>query len=237
MKTLLLTITLMLASIAAFGQDKMDVVYLKDGRVIKGSIIKPLDAEGVQIMTTESDVYTFSAEEVLRVSREAIEYDNNLKNKIIVHDGEGFTNITTLSYGFGVGDIGEGRDAVDNDENYFAIHTVNGYHFNRNLSVGVGLGLEWYGDYELVPLYADIRYSPSLTEWAPFFYGDLGYGLGFLENDTDGGLMAGIGGGLQRSINTNWALIASVGYRFQGNTVGLEELDAHFLQISLGFKF
>lgn len=236
MKTILLTFAMLLTTLAAFGQDKMDVVYLKNGQVIKGSIIKPLDAEGVQIMTTESDVYTFSADEVLRVTREAIEHDN-MKNKIIVHDGEGFMNITSLGYGFGIGDVGEGRTATDNDGDYFALHTVNGYHLNRNFSLGVGVGIEWFGDYELVPLYADFRFYPSLTEWAPFFYGDLGYGLGVLDDDYDGGLMAGVGGGIQRSINTNFALVASVGYRFQGNSFGTEELNANYLQFSLGCKF
>ncbi len=236
MKTILLTFAMMLMAGLTFGQDKMDVVYLKDGRVIKGSIIKPLDAEGVQIMTTESDVYTFSAKEVLRVTREEIDHDN-LKNKIIVHDGEGFTNITTLGYGFGIGDVGEGRAAADNDANYFAIHTVNGYHLTRNLSLGVGVGVEWFGDYELIPVYADIRFYPGLTEWAPFFYGDVGYGLGVLDDTNDGGFMAGVGGGVQRSLNPNMALVASLGYRFQANAVGLDELNANYLQLSVGFKF
>src|SRR5690606_22278118 len=114
-----------------------DVVYLKDGRVIKGSIIKPLDASGVQIMTTESDVYTFSAAEVSRVAREEIVHDN-LKNKVFVQDGKGFTNITTLGYGFGIGSMGD----ANNDEDYFAIHTVNGFHVNRTISLGLGVGVE-----------------------------------------------------------------------------------------------
>ncbi|MCG8327788.1 MAG: hypothetical protein MI974_08900 [Chitinophagales bacterium] len=235
MKTIILTLMMSFMAIMAFGQDKMDVVYLKDGRVVKGSIIKPLDADGVQIMTTESDVYTFSAEEVSRVGREKFQHDN-LKNKVIVHDGSGFTNITTLGLGFGVGSVGDERSS-DNDETYFALHTVNGYHLNRSLSLGVGVGIEWFGDYELVPLYADIRFHPSLTEWAPFFYGNLGFGLGLLENNVDGGLMAGVGGGIQKSINSNLALVGSIGYRFQGNTIGTENMDAHFLQFSVGVKF
>jgi len=235
MRTILLTCFMTLMAVAAFGQDKMDVIYLKNGQVIKGSIIKPMDADGVQIMTTESDVYTFSPDEVRRIVREEVPHDN-LKNKIIVHDGEGFTNITTLGYGFGIGTIGDER-AIDNDEDYFAIHTVNGYHLNRSVSLGLGVGVEWYGDYELVPLYADVRYYPTLTEWAPFFYGDLGYGLGFLDEATDGGIMFGVGGGIQRSVNPNMAYVASFGYRYQENTLGTRNADAHFLQFSVGLKF
>ena len=232
MKTILLTFMLAIVAITAYGQDKMDVVYLKDGRVIKGSIIKPLDADGIQIMTTESDVYTFSAAEVSRVAREEISHDN-LKNKVFVQDGEGFTNITTLGYGFGIGSVGD----ANNNEDYFAIHTVNGFHINRNISLGLGVGVEGYGDYELIPLYADIRVYPALTEWAPFFYGNLGYGLGVLEKNIDGGLMAGIGGGIQRSVNPGLAFVASLGYRFQENTIGTTDLNASYLQLSVGVKF
>lgn len=235
MKKIVLTCFMALVATLAFGQDKMDVIYLKNGQVIKGSIIKPMDADGVQIMTTESDVYTFSPDEVRRIVREEVPHDN-LRNKIIVHDGEGFTNITTLGYGFGIGTIGDER-AMNNDEDYFSIHTVNGYHLNRNVSLGVGVGVEWYGDYELVPLYADVRYYPTLTEWAPFFYSDLGYGLGFLDEATDGGVLFGIGGGVQRSVNTSFAYMASFGYRYQENTLGTLNADAHFLQFSLGLKF
>jgi len=235
MRTILLTCVMALMATVAFAQDKMDVIYLKNGQVIKGSIIKPMDADGVQIMTTESDVYTFSPDEVRRIVREEVPHDN-LRNKIIVHDGEGFTNITTLGYGFGIGTLGDDR-AIDNDEDYFAIHTVNGYHLNRNISLGVGVGVEWYGDYELVPLYADVRYYPSLTEWAPFFYGDLGYGLGFLDEGADGGILFGIGGGIQRSVNANMGYVASFGYRYQENTLGTVNADAHFLQFSVGLKF
>ena len=229
---MLLILFMVASAITAFGQDKIDVVYLKDGRVVKGSIIKPLDADGVQIMTTESDVYTFSADEVRRVAREAIQHDN-IKNKVFVHDAEGFTNFTTLGYGFGIGTVGD----ANNNEDYFALHTVNGFHVNRMISLGVGVGIEGYGGYELVPLYADIRIYPARTEWAPFFYGDLGYGLGVLEKNTDVGLMAAIGGGLQRSVNPNLAFVASIGYRYQENTVGTEELNASYLQLSVGVKF
>lgn len=235
MRTFLLTCVMALMATVAFAQDKMDVIYLKNGQVITGSIIKPMDADGVQIMTTESDVLTFSPDEVRRIVREEVGHDN-MKNKVMVHDGIGFTNITTLGFGFGVGTVGDER-AVDNDENYFAIHTVNGYHLNRNVSIGLGVGVEWYGDYELVPLYADVRYYPTLTEWAPFFYGDLGYGLGFLDDATDGGVLFGIGGGIQRSVNSNLAYVASFGYRYQENTLGTLNADAHFLQLSVGLKF
>lgn len=235
MKSMLLTFFLSLFAIAAFGQDKIDVVYLKDGRIITGSIVKPLDAEGVQIMTLDSEVYTFSAKEVLRVTREEYKHDN-LKNKVFVHDGEGFTNSTFLGYGFGIGTVGDERGA-DNDQNYFAIHTVTGYHVSRRFSLGAGVGIELYGDYDLLPLYADVRYFPSVTEWAPFFYGNLGYGLGILDDNADGGMLFALGGGVQRSINPNLAFIGSFGYRYQENGLGTLNLNASFLQLSAGIKF
>jgi hypothetical protein len=235
MKTIILTFLLSVAAIAAFGQDKMDVVYLKDGRTFSGSIIKPLDGDGVQIMTLGGEVYFFSATEVRRVAREEFRHDNQ-RNKVFAQKGEGFTNVTTLGRGFGIGSVGS--DPVrDNDGRYWALHTVNGFHVTRSISLGVGVGIDWFGDYEMLPVYADLRVYPSLTEWAPFFYGNVGYGLGVLDKDLESGLMAGLGGGLQFSLNPKLALLASVGYRYQGATFLGHVLDAHYLQVSVGVKF
>lgn len=56
--------------------------------------------------------------------------------------------------------------------------------------------MEWYGDYELVLFYVDVWYYLIFIEWVFFFYGDLGYGLGFLDEVMDGGIMFGVGGGI-----------------------------------------
>lgn len=87
-----------------------------------------MDVDGVQIMIIESDVYIFLFDEVCCIVWEEVLYDN-LKNKIIVYDGEGFINIIILGYGFGIGIIGD-EWAINNDEDYFLIYIVNGYYIN-----------------------------------------------------------------------------------------------------------
>lgn len=220
-------------SLTLSAQDKMDVVHLKNGQRVVGSVIKPLDEQGVQIMTTEGDVYTYKAAEVRRVTREIFRHQNQHQS-ILAHDGQGFTNTTTLGYAPGVGTVGEGGDAYP----MWAIHTVNGYHLNRMWSAGLGLGMEWHKDFELVPLYGDLRFFPLAKEWAPYVYAQAGYGLSFLnKKQADGGALLGLGAGLQRSISPDFALVASLGYRYQGNALEGVDLSAHFLQLQFGVKF
>jgi hypothetical protein len=245
MKKIIFTLAaICMLAIAATGQDLIDVVYLKNGKVIKGSIVKPLDENGVQIMDSNSDVFTFSADEVRRVTREKMVHENQ-KNVLMAHDGEGFTNITWLTYGFGIGSFDIGDVNVDNDNSYWGIHTINGYHINELISLGFGIGVDFFNvdtegldGFELLPIFADVRFTPVRKVMAPFFYADAGYSLGAFESDVDGGAMFGLGGGAQWSLSQNAALAASFGYRFQAHAFeNVEEFNANYLNFKLAFKF
>ncbi len=246
MKKLIFIISaLMCFAFTMEAQDFQDVVYLKNGQVIRGSIVKPLDENGVKIMNSNSDVLSFSADQVRKVAREKMLHQNQ-KNVVHAYQPKGFTNITTLGYGFGVGSYEIMDNTVDNELSYFSIHTINGYHLNDLLSLGLGIGVEFHEEvgegqdgYELVPLFADIRFTPTRKEMAPFFYADAGYGLGAFEPDVKGGAMFGLGGGLQWSLNRNSALVASFGYRYQahGFDNSGSDFNANYLNFKLGFKF
>ena len=150
-----------IVAITAYGQDKMDVVYLKDLRVIKGSIIKPLDADGIQIMTTESDVYTFSAAEVSRVAREEISHDN-LKTKCLYR----MAKVSPISPPWATVSVSD-PSATPTTTRIILPYTRSTAFTSTGISAWYRGGVEGYGDYELIPLYADIRVYPALTDGRP----------------------------------------------------------------------
>lgn len=246
-KAILLLLSSLFITFTLSAQDLIDVVYLKNGKKVEGSVIKPLDENGVKIMTASSDVFHFDADEVRKVTREEMTHQD-VSNSVMAHDGEGFTNMTGVTFGFGIGSYDVGNQSIDNDEGYFGIHTINGYHLNEKLSLGLGLGVDFFntssseqgaGDgYELLPIYADVRFMPVRKVWAPFFYGNAGYALGAFESNVDGGAMLGLGGGAQWSLSRSSALTASVGYRFQShNFESIDGFNAHYLNFKVGFKF
>lgn len=246
-KAILLLLCSFIFTISLLAQDLIDVVYLKNGKKIEGSVIKPLDEDGVKIMTASSDVFHFSADEVRKVTREAMTHQD-VTNSAMAHDGEGFTNMTGVTFGFGIGSYDVAGQSIDNDEGYFGIHTINGYHLNEKLSLGLGIGVDFFNTtsgeqgtddgYELLPVYADIHFMPTRKVWAPFFYGNAGYALGAFEANVDGGAMFGLGGGAQWSLSRNSALTASLGYRFQShNFDSIDGFNANYINFKLGFKF
>jgi hypothetical protein len=76
MKRLLLTIalTLAVALTAAAQSNNRDVVYLKDGSVIKGTIIENVEGAGLKIKTDGGNVLAFDISEIQRVGKERTSY-------------------------------------------------------------------------------------------------------------------------------------------------------------------
>jgi hypothetical protein len=113
-KSILLLLSSLLIACTISAQDLIDVVYLKNGKKVEGSIIKPLDENGVKIMTASSDVFHFDADEVRKVTREEMTHQD-VSNSVMAHDGQGFTNMTGVTFGFGIGSYEVGNQSIDND--------------------------------------------------------------------------------------------------------------------------
>lgn len=71
---LLLTgILCLMFSFIVSGQTPMeDVVYLKNGSVIRGTILEQIPAQSLKIQTTENGLFVFTMEEIKKVTREEI---------------------------------------------------------------------------------------------------------------------------------------------------------------------
>lgn len=172
----------------SFGQTNyQDVVYLKNGSIIRGTIIEQVINKSIKIETADRNVFVYQMNEIDKLTKEAV-----LKKSSgsLSHSGlkSGYKGIVELGYQVGVGDFGMDR---------LNLNIINGYQINPYFSLGLGTGLRYYFDAEaaLVPVFADFRAYLINNKTSPYLSLGVGYsfdatndfkGVGFLLNPTVG---------------------------------------------------
>ncbi|HJB84333.1 MAG TPA: hypothetical protein IAA13_02340 [Candidatus Alistipes merdigallinarum] len=78
-RKILLTTILLLASTLVYAQVLQEVVYLKNGSVIRGTIIEQIPNTSLKIQTSDNSVIYCQMTEVLKITKEPI---TNPKHKL-----------------------------------------------------------------------------------------------------------------------------------------------------------
>lgn len=74
MKKLLLSLVLALSSLVMFAQNNMhEVVYLKNGSVIKGVILEQVPNESIKVQTADGSIFVYPMADVEKISKEVTE--------------------------------------------------------------------------------------------------------------------------------------------------------------------
>lgn len=195
-------------SISAQDVGRIDIIILNDGSTIKGTVLEDSEESTIIKMTsgTEISLPTNSIEKV-RPGKENLTYFTNGKaRKEIGYFGFIKTGILFPKL-----------------ENYYwdsgaTLNTVHGYRFNKNLAVGLGIGIDNYEGINVIPLYAHIRYEPWGKKVRPYISLDAGYGFP-TGNDNfstfDGGALLQPAIGLQFSARTGGGMFIEWGQKFQ----------------------
>lgn len=188
-----------------FSQTKyVEVVYLKNGTVIRGLIIEFIPDQSIKIKTNDGNIFFHRIEEIEKITREPYNLEKiTINNKQIKQSG--FTNYIGVHLGM----------INENSENFmFGLHNVSSYLFNPYFSVGVGIGIEQYIEEVYFPLFLDIHTYFSHSIVSPFFSINLGRQIG--SRNYKGGLMINPSFGVKAYFNAKMAIDLSLGYRFQG---------------------
>lgn len=218
-------------SIAQAGYE--DVVYLKNGSIIHGIIIEQVPNQSVKIQTKDGNVFVYRIDEVEKLTKEQVKGSGNI-NGI---KESGFTNITEVNFGFGVGDF-------SNDFSY-GIQTVNGYLVNPYFSTGLGIGVDKYKSVTLIPVFADFRANFIKGNVSPFLSTGIGYSFSATRYDN-GGFLLNPAVGVKFFVSSLVALNFSLGYRLQENNFSYAYLfyesysyrqEAEYLNFKLGATF
>ena len=225
---------------------KEDVVYLKNGSVIRGQIMEYKSGEYVKIKTVCLNIWVFTEQEIEKIAKEDVS-DHQYPPYLVKSVKEkGYVNISDFGILAGSGELTK--------DNAFSIHVVNGYKFPNKVTLGGGIGVEFFNE-TVIPLFGDFRYHFFKDNLSPFAFIQSGYAIP-LEKRKDnygtvyhskGGPMFSSGIGYRFTINNRTAVALSIAYRFQElkttSTFDWNEQEVdiferyHRLAIRFGFYF
>jgi hypothetical protein len=212
---------------------KQDVIYLKNGWIIRGELIRQNDK--LRIITANKNEFVFTQQEVDRIEREDKMLPFRYKEKGFSH----YTEMGALA--------ANNNSDINVNTSAFSFQTVNGYKFNQWLFTGLGLGVDLYATETFIPLFGSIRGDFSKNRSViPYYFVDGGYGVNITGNadesiENSGGLLLASGIGIKVQFQNNTAFLLSAGFRIQNSSqsVGDMKITNSYERLALraGFSF
>ena len=233
-----------LLTLSATGQHRKSTVMLNDGSRISGTIVGD-SADYLDIKITSPQIIRIGRGQVSSVEAATYPVKRNLKTS-------GYyvrLNTSFLS----------GKNESGNQSN-LSIHLSNGFQFRNGIAVGIGSGMEELGT-SLLPLYADLRYTPLNTGISPYAWVKTGYSFALSDQEgsyvydtstdmyTDGGFLFNAGVGISMFTWNRTAVNVGIGYRYQkvtlnqpsywwgGSSIMQTVTQYYRLEFHLGFVF
>jgi hypothetical protein len=202
-KTLLLIIfTAVIFSVKIQAQSREDVVYLYNGSILKGRITENIPGvkTSIEIVGHNLIVIPDTAVKMILLNQKIASHEKgNLASPVEM-------SATVNFYG--------------GTKNSGAFTFMTSYQFPFRLSVGAGLGIEWF-DHQQIPFMADFTYCVMKGSWSPYIYARTGYAVPLskkddaINSDNYGGILAGTGAGMRFNFSQRNALVFNIGYRYQ----------------------
>ncbi len=160
----------------------VDIVWLKDGSKLRGTILK-WDLErgmefklltGAEIVIPRKEIHRVMQDIPLADGNESVKYSYIRPPKIYAFKEKGWYHNTSLFLHTSWSGAGAG------------FHHVMGYRFSRLFSIGLGTGLETYDFFEnrdIIPVYAEARGFLLAKRITPYYALKTGYGFA-LKNEN-----------------------------------------------------
>jgi sRNA-binding regulator protein Hfq len=225
-----------------------DVVYLKNGSIIRGIIIEQVPNQSIIIQTKDRNIFVFKYEEIDKMTKENLPTENSNNNsKVTEFKKNGFINLIEINYSPGIGEVKVGNVTFKNYDYIFSFRTVNGYQLNEHFSLGISIGIDKYKYATLLPITFDARATILKGQVSPVFTANVGYAVG---QNVKAGLLINPQIGIKNYISKNVAYFLNIGYKWQAQEViyytftypyyynsKTEKVYFEFITISTGFAF
>lgn len=214
MRRTAIVIISLLVSLLAFSQEAQyeDVVYLKNGSVIRGMIIEQIPNQNITIQTADRNLFVFEVDQIEKITKEEIPADAQKKSGDISGEctikDKGFEATIDLLLGI----------QLDWGEPVLGMHAIAGYRFFPQLFVGAGAGMEVYFEETYAPLFVQIRTDFIQAKVSPFFAANVGYAYGWVDGEDGsdwGGVFMEPCVGFRINVAEHFGLNISSGFKFQ----------------------
>lgn len=192
--------------------DKEVKISLKSGIKIKGGILESFDDSKLRVKIDESNIILIRYDHIKKISFKGYGSINN-------DFEERFRNPPSLKIESYYHEF-RGGLLIGEENTSVSLHTINGYQFTKYLGTGLGLGINKYGNYVTLPLYATVKGYLFDKKVSPFYFGDIGYGFAWKTNknedlfeldNVEGGLYWQVGLGYQVNFY-NSSMVFTFGY-------------------------
>jgi hypothetical protein len=183
-----------------------DVVYLKNGSVIRGMVMLLVPDSSVKIETADKSLFVYPMAEVARITKEMDSVPKEVSTSVI----KGYEGAVVLGYAAGMGTYGLDRAQFD---------LINGYRFNPHVMVGLGLGGRSYtgGDDDalLIPVFLHARYTLLDQRTSPYASVSLGSSFNSDRDMNTEGLLIGANLGVSLRMGQSTSLLLGIGLEMQ----------------------
>lgn len=224
--TVLILLCCPLLTEAQSDSDTEDVIYLKNGSILRGEIVERVQNKVIKIQTVGRNVLVINLEEVEKIKREEI-------SRLTYYKTSGYVNYTGL--------------AVLPGENTTTprYQMVNGYKFSPRFSAGLGIGFIPYNDpLNLVPVFLDGRYRFREANITPFVFTRIGYSISILSDENQqlevenhrGGLILNPGIGIEFYTNDDFGWYLTAGMNIDNYSFEQVRLDGRILETDVNYR-
>jgi len=221
---LLMTLTLSAQQTVKVDKAYIDVVYLKNGNIIRGEILEHMKDQYVSIQTPDQNIWKFTYDELTRIT---LEPTLHIKpEKFIQQPEKGYNGRIGLSTLIANGTPQYDRPVIP------ALYIVQSYRFQPLLNAGIGTGLEVLDRGMMLPVFAEISGDITTGRMVnPHIYVQGGYGFAvhdgqqrqIWENgqwidetgEVKGGIHAGLGAGIRLLTRYDLSWLFTLGYKYQ----------------------
>lgn len=221
-----------IGSVAA--QSFREVVHLKNGSVIRGTIIEQVPNESLKIQTSDGSVFAYAMADVEKISKEAA---GGASGSGAAQNGrgpqKGYRGFVDLGYTIGTGAFGLDR---------IEFSTSHGYQILPCFYAGVGVGAHYYFDASAVeiPVFADLRADLLKHSVCPFIDLKIGYTV-----HEDHGFYFNPMAGVRLAVGQRNAVNFGIGYTMQrlefsytyGGYSYSDSVNCGGFSIKVGFEF
>jgi hypothetical protein len=205
-----------------------DVVYLKDGSIIRGIIREHVPGSNVKIEIVGGNIFAFGYDEILKLTREppvvrpenqsTVSERSTSPHNVPPVSGSSQADAITFSEKPLFRQISRIGVQFAEGEAIFTVGGISSFRLNQWVSLGAGLEFNHYPYAEVLPIFGNlwITWMPysSIT---PFTYFDVGYSFA-VDTPLDGGLLLGFGGGVDFLLSPRISCNIGACYRSQWST-------------------